>query len=67
MKDESIRKGINIIIDALYNSDIDQLDKLELIFNLNHFLENYHNAIKNNVRSDIDERQSYSNAKRVWL
>lgn len=52
MQDESLRKAIQIIVDSIYGSDIDPIDKLELIINLNHFLENYHNAIKQNVKGN---------------
>lgn len=41
MQKESIEEAVNIIIDALYNSNINVVDKTELMMNINHFLENY--------------------------
>ena len=46
MKKESIKQAINVIIDGLNNSNIDQLDKVELMTNLYNFLEHYDEDIK---------------------
>ena len=42
MKKESLEKASNIIIKALEKSDIEELDKLEIMLNVFQFLENYH-------------------------
>ena len=41
MKEESITKAVNIIVEALEKSNINNQDKIELMINLNHFLQNY--------------------------
>ena len=46
MKQESLRKATELIINAIQNSDIDELDKTELMMNLYIFLNNYDEAIK---------------------
>ena len=42
MKKESLEKASNIIIKSLEKSDIEELDKLEIMLNVFQFLENYH-------------------------
>ena len=46
MKQESLRKATELIINAIQNSDINKLDKTELMLNLYIFLNNYDEAIK---------------------
>lgn len=46
MKQESIKQATNIIIDAISDSDIEPLDKMELLMNINHFLMNYEEKTK---------------------
>lgn len=46
MKSDSIKEAINVILDALENTSMDKIDKLELEINLYKFLENYDNNIK---------------------
>lgn len=46
MKKESIKEAINIIIEALDSSNIEQIDKVELMYNLWNFLEHYDENIK---------------------
>lgn len=41
MQEESIKKALELCIDNIYNSDINIVDKLELIMNINYFLMNY--------------------------
>lgn len=50
MQEESIKEAINVIIDALYNSNINLIDKTELIININHFLTNYEQETKSKVK-----------------
>lgn len=49
MKQESINKALDIIIEQIGNSDIEPLDKMELLLNLNHFLTNYEKTTKSPV------------------
>jgi len=49
MKQESINKALDIIIEQIGNSDIEPLDKMELLLNLNHFLTNYEKITKSPV------------------
>ena len=46
MEQESLRKATELTIDTIQNSDINELDKVELMMNLYTFLDNYHEAIK---------------------
>lgn len=46
MKKESLDKASEEIIKALKESDIDDMDKLELMLNLYHMLDNYEENIK---------------------
>lgn len=41
MQEESIEKASKIIITSLNESNIEKLDKYELIMNINYFLMNY--------------------------
>ena len=46
MKKESIKQAINVIIEGLNNSNIEQIDRVELMTNLYNFLEHYNEDIK---------------------
>ena len=46
MKKESIKHAINVIIEGLNNSSIEQIDRVELMTNLYNFLEHYDEDIK---------------------
>lgn len=46
MKKESIKQAINVIIEGLNNSNIEQIDRVELMTNLYNFLEHYDEDIK---------------------
>ena len=46
MKKESIKQAINVIIEGLNNSNIEQIDRIELMTNLYNFLEHYDEDIK---------------------
>lgn len=46
MEQESLRQATNLILDTIQNSDINLVDKLELMMNLNMFLTHYDEAIK---------------------
>lgn len=41
MKEESIEEATKIVITSLETSNIEKLDRYELIYNINHFLVNY--------------------------
>lgn len=49
MEQESLNKATELIINAIQNSDINIIDKVELLMNINIFLENYHEAIKSDL------------------
>lgn len=41
MQEESIKEAIKIITDSIYNSNLNVIDKYELLLNINQFLMNY--------------------------
>lgn len=45
MKDESLMKAVSLITDVIIKSDIEQVDKLELLINLQNLLMNYKESI----------------------
>ena len=45
MQEESIEEAIRICIENIQNSNINIVDKVELLININHFLENYDEMI----------------------
>lgn len=46
MEKQSLEEAINIIIDALEESNINEMDKIELMMSLNKLLANYDKSIK---------------------
>ena len=50
MQEESIEEALEIITDKIYNSNINIVDKMELLMNIKHFLENYDEMIKVKVK-----------------
>ena len=46
---------MKLLINAIQNSDINIVDKVELLMNINTFLENYHEAIKQRFGSKFDK------------
>lgn len=50
MKEESIKQAREIIITSLNISKIEELDKVELMMNIRHFLDNYDEMIKVRVK-----------------
>ena len=61
MKTDSIKEAINVIIDALDNTTMDQTDKVELELNLYKFLDNYEKNIKvlnKSLRSKYENNSS---------
>lgn len=56
MKEESITKATNMILEGLEKLEIDHQDKLELMLNLYTFLTNYEQAIKSDVKVKGKER-----------
>ena len=51
MEQQSIKKATELIIDAIQNSDINLVDKYELLLNVNHFLQNYEQETKQKTLS----------------
>ena len=49
MQQESLNEATKLIINAIQNSDINMVDKVELLLNLSNFLDNYHEAIKSDL------------------
>ena len=45
MKDESLMKAVSLITDVIIKSDIDSIDKMELLINLQNLLMNYKESI----------------------
>ena len=69
MEQESLKKATDLILDAIQNSEINLVDKLELLINLNTFLTHYHEAIKQRFTNDKKEetvmkRDSYEKNKK---
>ena len=56
MQEESLKKAIKIITDTIYNSNINVIDKYELLLNINQFLMNYEKETKSKVLK-IGEKQ----------
>lgn len=46
MKQESLDKALKVVVEAILNSDIEELDKIELAMNLMQFLNNYNNDVR---------------------
>ena len=53
MQEESIEKAIEIISENIYNSNINVIDKYELLLNLNHFLTHYEEQTKSKVMKKV--------------
>lgn len=66
MKQESINKALDIIIEQISNSDIEQLDKMELLLNLNHFLTNYEKTTKSPVEP-TQQKEVVKNERTISL
>ena len=49
MQKESLNEATRLIVEAIQNSDINLVDKVELLLNLSNFLDNYHEAIKSDL------------------
>ena len=50
MKEESIEEAIKICIENIQKSNINIVDKVELMMNIDYFLENYDEMIKVKVK-----------------
>lgn len=50
MQEESIKKALEICIDNIQKSNINIVDKVELMMNIDYFLENYDEMIKVKVK-----------------
>ena len=55
MEQESLNEATRLVVDAIQNSNINIVDKVELLMNINTFLENYHEAIKQRFGSKFDK------------
>ena len=49
MEQESLNKATKLIINAIQNSDINIVDKVELLLNISNFLDHYEEAIKSDL------------------
>ena len=49
MQKESLNEATRLVVEAIQNSNINVVDKLELLINLSNFLDNYHEAIKSDL------------------
>jgi hypothetical protein len=49
MQKESIEEAIKIVCDTIYNSNINVVDKYELLLNINYFLTHYEEQTKSKV------------------
>ena len=49
MQKESLYEETRLIVESIQNSDINLVDKVELLLNLSNFLDNYHEAIKSDL------------------
>ena len=56
MESESLNKAMKLVVDAIQYSDINMIDKYELLLNLSLFLDHYEEAIKHRfARVDTNE------------
>ena len=49
MQKESLNEATRLVVEAIKNSNINMVDKVELLINLSNFLDNYHEAIKSDL------------------
>ena len=49
MQKESLNEATKLVVEAIQNSNINVVDKLELLINISNFLDNYHEAIKSDL------------------
>lgn len=49
MQKESLNEATRLVVEAIQNSNINMVDKVELLINLSNFLDNYHEAIKSDL------------------
>ena len=59
MQKESIEEAIEIISENIYNSNINVVDKYELLLNINYFLTHYEEQTKSKVLK-LGERKWYN-------
>lgn len=59
MEQESLKQATELVIDAIQNSDINLVDKLELMMNINMFLTHYHEAIKQRFDKEKPMKEPY--------
>ena len=55
MKEESIEEATKIVITSLETSNIEKLDRYELIYNINHFLVNYEKETGSKVLKKVQK------------
>ena len=53
MQNESLKIALELVIDTIYNSNINVVDKTELLLNLNHFLTNYEEETRSKVKKKV--------------
>ena len=61
MQEESIEEAKRIIMTSLNESNIEKLDKYELIFNINFFLTNYEKETSSKVLKKVIKCQNHTN------
>ena len=49
MQQESLNEATKLVINAIQNSDINIVDKVELLMNISNFLDHYEEAIKSDL------------------
>ena len=49
MQEESIKEALDLVVDVIYESNINVVDKTELLLNLHHFLTHYEEQTKSKV------------------
>ena len=49
MQEESIKEAIDLVVDVIYESNINVVDKTELLLNLHHFLTHYEQETRSKV------------------
>ena len=57
MQKESLDQAIKVILESIERLEIDNYDKLELMLNIYHFLENYHENVRY-LNENIKRRKS---------
>lgn len=59
MEQESLNIALDKIIDTISSSNIERLDKMELLLNINHFLTHYEETTKSKVERGKKMKEPY--------